>query len=177
MGQKIIPISLRLNKRKNWKSLWIAEKEEYSFLFYLDLEIRKYFLLLLNNKEIELINLNIKKKSKNINIYIFLNHKRKRSKIYSITKNNIERILNKLNIYYNKYFFKIFLIKIQINRKKKLKRQFQKVFNIVKRRYRVNYFNKQLIYTFSYAFFTKNINIILLLIKKILEKKKFIKNS
>jgi len=172
MGQKIIPISLRLNKRKNWKSLWIAEKEEYSFLFYLDLEIRKYFLFLINNKEIELINLDIKKKSNNINIYIFFNHKRKSSKIYSITKNDIEKIINKLNIYYNNYFFKIFLIKIKIEKKKRIKKQFQKAFNIVKRRYRINFYNKQMIYTFSYAFFTKNTNIILILIKKLLENKK-----
>ena len=34
MGQKIIPISLRLNKRKNWESKWIVDKNEYSILLH-----------------------------------------------------------------------------------------------------------------------------------------------
>jgi small subunit ribosomal protein S3 len=172
MGQKIIPISLRLNKRKNWESKWIVEKNEYSFLFYLDLEIRKYFLNLINNKEIELINLNIKKKSNNINIYIYLNHKRKSNRIYSLKKKNSKRLINKLNLYYPNYYFKIFIIKVKINKNKKERKYFQKIFNNVKRRYRINFYNKQMIYSFTYAFFTKNINIILILIKKLLENKK-----
>ena len=30
MGQKIVPISLRLKNKKNWHSQWIIEKKDYS---------------------------------------------------------------------------------------------------------------------------------------------------
>lgn len=171
MGQKILPISLRLNKRKNWESKWVVEKDEFSFFFNLDLEIKKYFYTLLNNKELELINLQIKKKSKNINIYLYLNEKRKSKK--QVLNDNIKNeIINKLNDYYYNYSFKIFIRKIQLNDIKIMKRKFYKIFNSVKKKYRINYFNKQMIYTFCYAFITKNITIILILLKKMLEKKK-----
>jgi len=72
MGQKIIPISLRLNKNENWHSKWIVEKNEYPKLLHFDLEIRKYFENVFNFKNFKLINLNVKKISKNINIYIYI---------------------------------------------------------------------------------------------------------
>jgi small subunit ribosomal protein S3 len=68
MGQKIIPISLRLNKNKNWHSKWVIEKNEYSNLLHFDLEIRKYFENIFNYKKIRLIKLNVVKTSKNINV-------------------------------------------------------------------------------------------------------------
>ena len=43
MGQKIIPISLRLNKNQNWHSKWTVDTKEYGHLLHFDLEIRKYF--------------------------------------------------------------------------------------------------------------------------------------
>ena len=30
MGQKVIPISLRLNKNENWHSKWAVDKNQYS---------------------------------------------------------------------------------------------------------------------------------------------------
>ena len=42
MAQKVIPISFRLNKLKNWESSWISEKKDYSKFLHFDLELRKY---------------------------------------------------------------------------------------------------------------------------------------
>ena len=61
MSQKIIPISLRLNKKKNWHSKEIVEKKEYFNYFFFDIEIRKYLEKVVNNKEFEIIKLIIKK--------------------------------------------------------------------------------------------------------------------
>jgi len=66
MGQKIIPISLRLNKNENWHSNWVVEKNEYSNLLHFDLEVRKYFENIFNYKKFKLIKLNVVKTSKNI---------------------------------------------------------------------------------------------------------------
>ena len=53
MGQKIIPISLRLNKKENWHSSWIVEKSEYSFLLTIHFEFQ--FSFLFNRKLIGII--------------------------------------------------------------------------------------------------------------------------
>lgn len=172
MGQKIIPISLRLNKRKDWQLKWIVQKNEYSLFLFLNLEIKKYFIKFLNNKEFELINLNIKKNSKNINIYVYLNQK-KIIKNSFINNKNIKKFINKLNNYFFNYFFKIFIRKIKINKIEIFKKNIiQKIFNNIKKKYKINFFNKQLIYNFSFALIIKNLDLILILIKKLLEKKK-----
>ncbi len=51
MGQKIIPISLRLKDKKNWHSQWIVDKKNYSEILHFDLEVRKYIETLFNNKK------------------------------------------------------------------------------------------------------------------------------
>ena len=71
MGQKIIPISLRLNKNENWHTKWIVEKNEYSNLLHFDLEIRKYFENIFNYKNLKLIKLNTLKTIKKYK-YLYL---------------------------------------------------------------------------------------------------------
>ena len=42
MGQKINPISMRLQVNKNWRSKWFANKREYAEYLAKDLKVRKY---------------------------------------------------------------------------------------------------------------------------------------
>ncbi len=42
MGQKVNPISMRLQVNKNWRSRWFAPKKEYTAYLTKDLEVRKY---------------------------------------------------------------------------------------------------------------------------------------
>lgn len=42
MGQKVNPISMRLQLNKNWRSKWFANKREYAALLTKDLEARRY---------------------------------------------------------------------------------------------------------------------------------------
>lgn len=41
MGQKVNPISMRLQVNKNWRSKWFANKREYAKFLTQDLEVRK----------------------------------------------------------------------------------------------------------------------------------------
>lgn len=41
MGQKVNPISMRLQVNKNWRSRWFANKQEYAKFLSQDLEVRK----------------------------------------------------------------------------------------------------------------------------------------
>ncbi len=110
MGQKIIPISLRLKNKKNWHSQWIVEKENYSQILHFDLELRKYLETLLNNKKISTLQIKINKISKNLYIYIFVHNTFKTN----ILKNQ-SNILIHLNSYLNnKYNIKLFFLKSHI---------------------------------------------------------------
>lgn len=42
MGQKVNPISMRLQVNKNWRSKWFANKREYADLLTKDLKVRRY---------------------------------------------------------------------------------------------------------------------------------------
>ncbi|GAC1392235.1 MAG: 30S ribosomal protein S3 [Candidatus Saccharimonadales bacterium] len=42
MGQKVNPISMRLQVNKDWRSKWFANKRDYARLLKQDLEIRRY---------------------------------------------------------------------------------------------------------------------------------------
>ena len=175
MGQKVIPISLRLNKNENWHSKWIVDKKEYSNLLHFDLEIRKYFENIFNYKNLKLIKLNIIKISKNINIYIYLYENQELKNLKSFNK-----IVNYLNYYYKDHSIKIFLKRVKLKDLKLLKKNIGKIFHFIKKNNRINYDTKKMIYNFSYAFYTKNINMISYYIKQTLERKKahkkFIKN-
>ena len=177
MGQKIIPISLRLNKKENWHSSWIVEKSEYSNLLHFDLEIRKYFENIFNYKNIKLIKINTVKISKNIYVYIYIRHNYNSKNFYKLPYN---KILNHLNLYYKENNIKLFIKNVKINDLKILKKNIGKIFRFIKKNNKINKDVKKMIYNFSYALYTKNINIISYYIKQTLERKKshkkFIKN-
>lgn len=42
MGQKVNPISMRLQVNKNWRSKWFASRREYTDYLTKDLEVRRY---------------------------------------------------------------------------------------------------------------------------------------
>jgi len=107
MGQKILPISLRLKNKKNWHSQWITDKKNYSEILHFDLEVRKYIETLFNNKKKTISQIKINKISKNLYIYIFVNNYFKRE----IFKKKI-KILYYLNSFLkNQYNIKIFILK------------------------------------------------------------------
>src|SRR5688500_8936595 len=122
MGQKIIPISLRLNKNENWHSKWIVEKNEYSNLLHFDLEIRKYFENIFNYKNLKLIKLNTVKTSKNINIYIYVRQHSKN--FYRLPYN---KIINHLNLYYKNNNIKLFVKNVKLKDLKILKKKLGKI--------------------------------------------------
>jgi ribosomal protein S3 len=177
MGQKVIPISLRLNKNENWHSKWIVEKNEYSNLLHFDLEIRKYFQNIFNYKNFKLIKLNVVKISKNINIYVYV-HDNQQSKNFKF----FNKIVNQLILFYSykDYSIKIFIKRIKLKELLFLKKNIGKIFHFIKKNNRINHNTRQMIYNFSYAFYTKNINMISYYIKQVLSRKKthkkFIKN-
>lgn len=167
MGQKIIPISLRLNKKKNWNSKWIVTKDAYANLLHFDLEIKKYFENIFNYKNLKLIDINIVKISNNINIYVYIQKNTKR--YYKLSYN---KIIKHLNLYYPNNNIKIFIKNIQFFEFIKLRKNLKKIFDKIKKKNRINKNVKKMIYNFSYAFYTKNINIITFYIKQTLERKK-----
>nr|YP_010507842.1 ribosomal protein S3 [Phytophthora capensis]UXG55939.1 ribosomal protein S3 [Phytophthora capensis] len=167
MGQKIIPISLRLTEKKNWSSKWIVNNNEYSNLLHFDLEIKKYFNNIFNYKNLKLIDINIVKTSNNINIYVYL---QKNAKNYH--KLSFNKIINNLNYYYPNNNIKLFIKNVQFFEFFKLRKNLKKIFNKIKKNIKINKNIKKMIYNFSYAFYTKKINIITFYIKQTLERKK-----
>lgn len=176
MGQKVIPISLRLKKKKNWNSKWIVTDVEYSKLLHFDLELKQYFQNIFNYKNLKLINIHIIKTSKNINVYIYIQKNAK--KYYKLSYN---KIISHLNLYYPNNNIKIFIKNIQFFEFLNLRKNLKKIFQTIKKNTRIHKTMKKMIYNFSYAFYTKNIQIITTYIKKTLERKKthkkFINNS
>lgn len=173
MGQKVIPISLRLNKKKNWLSKWVVEKNEYSNLLHLDLEIRKYFEKLFNSKKFKLIKLNIVKISRNINIYIYL-YQNKSPKYLQLLYKSIpfNKLMKHFNDYYPNNFIKIFVRRVSFADLKILKRGIGRIIFLVKKKKRIDEETKKLIYIISYALYTKNIEMISNVICGSLERKK-----
>ena len=167
MGQKIIPINLRLYKKRNWQSQWITDYDEYSNLLHFDLEIKKYFENIFNYKNLKLINIKIIKTSNNIHIYIYIQKNAK--KYYNLSYN---KIIKELNLYYPNNNIKLFIKNVQFFELKNLKNNLKKIFFKIKKTTRLNKSIKKMIYNFSYAFYTKNINIITYYIKQTLERKK-----
>lgn len=167
MGQKVIPISLRLNKKENWNSKWVVEKNEYSNLLHFDLDIRKYFKNIFNYKDLKLIKLHVVKTSKNINIYLYVIQYPKN--FYTISYN---KILYNLNSYYKNNNIKLFIKNIKVKDLRNLKKTIGKIFRFINKNKKENKQIKRMIYNFSYAFYTKNINIISNYIKTTLQKKK-----
>nr|YP_010394489.1 ribosomal protein S3 [Phytophthora pinifolia]DAZ88536.1 TPA_asm: ribosomal protein S3 [Phytophthora pinifolia] len=167
MGQKIIPISLRLNKRKDWNSNWTSNDGEYSNLLHFDLEINKYFENIFNYKNLKLIDINIVKISNNINIYVYIQKNAK--KYYTLSHN---KIIQHLNLYSPNTNIKLFIKNVQFFEFIQLRKNLKKIFDKIKKKNRINKNVKKMIYNFSYAFYTKNINIITFYIKQTLARKK-----
>ena len=167
MGQKVIPISLRLQKKENWNSKWTVEKKDYSPLLHFDLEIRKYFENILNFKKFKLIKLNIIKNSNNINIYIYL-HQYSRS-FYNLS---YPKIINHLNLYYPNHHIKLFIKKVKVRDLNRLKRMIGTIMYFIKKENRMNLNIRRMCYNISFALYTKNINMISNIIKQNLERKK-----
>lgn len=167
MGQKIIPISLRLNKNENWHSKWTVEKNEYPNLLHFNLEIQKYFENIFNYKNLRLIKLNIVKTSKNINIYLYVYQHPKNFYILPYNK-----ILIHLNNYYKNNNIKLFIRNIKVKDLKNLKETVGKIFRFISKNKKINKDTKKMIYNFSYSLYTKNINMITYYIKETLQRKK-----
>ena len=110
MGQKIIPTSLRLFKRKNWHSQWFVDKKDYSDILHFDLDVRNYFETIFNRKNCKILSLKINKYSKNINIHLFI-QKTKQNVSYNV---KIKRIIKNLTKFLNnEYNIKIFVRSIK----------------------------------------------------------------
>jgi ribosomal protein S3 len=111
MGQKVLPFSLRLNKKKNWHSQWIVEKKDYSKILDFDLNIRKYIEKIFNKKKRTVLQIKINKISKNIYIYVF---------VYNFFKREIffprEKIITCLKTFLNnRYNIKLFILKTHLS--------------------------------------------------------------
>ncbi len=50
MGQKVNPISMRLQVNKNWRSKWFANKRDYAAMLKQDLEVRRLIINKLGNR-------------------------------------------------------------------------------------------------------------------------------
>jgi len=171
MGQKIIPISLRLNKNKNWHSQWVVEKNNYAEILHFDLEVRKYIETILNKENIKVSKINVNKISKNLYIYVFLQN----SPFLKKTLKDKVKIISHLNAYLNhKYNIKLFILKTNLNLI-----QYQKsisfIFKYLKKKQKINFKLKKVIHIFNFAIATGKMNMISKLIQQNLEKKKFIK--
>lgn len=167
MGQKIIPISLRLNKNKNWNTQWTVNKSEYSKFLFFDLEIQNYFQKLFNYKYFKLIKLNILKMSNNINIYIYIHQIPPFTKII-----NFNKIILNLNNFLNTQNVKLFIRTVHINDLYYLQKNIKIIFKFFKKNNRLTNELKLIIYLFSYSLYTRNINLILNYIKQTFSKKK-----
>jgi ribosomal protein S3 len=169
MGQKIIPISLRLFKNKNWDIHWNLTKSEYSKFLFLNLEIKKYFKTLFNYKYLKLIKLNIIKLSNNINIYIYIHQ----IPPYRKRRLNFNKLILKLNESLQHQYVKLFIKTIRVKDLHFLNLNLYSIFEFIKKK---NYLNKEtkiMIYIFSYALYTRNIFLISNYIKQMLMKKKY----
>src|SRR5580765_4870997 len=50
MGQKVNPISMRLQVNKDWRSRWFANKRDYAGMLKQDLAVRRYIQTKLGNR-------------------------------------------------------------------------------------------------------------------------------
>jgi ribosomal protein S3 len=169
MGQKIIPISLRLFKNKNWDTNWNLSKSEYSKFFFFSLELKKYFKKLFNYKYFKLITLKILKLSNNINIYLYIHQlppfRRRRL--------NLNKLILKVNSSLKNQYIKFFVKTIRFNNVHFLNENFITIFQFIKKNNFINKDIKIMIYLFIYALATRNVFLISNYIKQSLMKKKY----
>jgi ribosomal protein S3 len=169
MGQKIIPISLRLNKNENWHSTWVAEKNEYSNLLHFDLEIRRYFEYILNRKQFKIIKLHVVNISKNIHIFVYI--QKPPSVSYEI---RLPHLLHHLNAYYPHHHIKLYIKRVPIKNVESLKKNIGRIYYWIKKKNynRINSDISKMIFNFGYALHTTNISMMTHLMKQNLEKRK-----
>ena len=176
MGQKVIPTSFRLNKNENWNSNWIVEKKKYSKLLHLDLEIRSYFEKVFNFKNFKLAKLNILKQSKNIYIYVYYH------KLYIKNyKSSFFKLKNILNLYYKEHNIKLFIKRVRLTKRIKIKRK-KNVFKFFKKKnktqkYYLNYHFKKFVFNFLFMYFSQNIEIFSNFIKQQLQRRRIQKKQ
>ena len=175
MGQKIKPISLRLNKKKNWESSWVVNHYEYPLLLHFNLEIKKYFEKIFNYKGVKLIDLKIIKVSNNIFIYVYIQKHLYRS--YPGTPN---KLISQFNYYYPNNNIKLFIKTVYSREFFFLRHQLKRIFfRILKDRQKGkkqnNYlpsYLKKMIFNFCFAFYTKRLSILTFYIKQTLTRNK-----
>lgn len=168
MGQKIIPISLRLNKNKNWHSQWVVEKKNYAEILHFDLEVRKYLETLLNKEDIKVLKINVNKISKNMYIYVYIYNN---PFIKYILKDKI-KIVSHLNSYLEqKYNIKLFILKTHFNLVP-YQKNLSLIFKYLKKKHKVKFKFKKILDICSLALATGKVNMISKLIQQNLENKK-----
>lgn len=74
MGNKVSPISVRLEKSKNWKFDFITDKKNYNKFFFSSIEIKNYIEKVLYNNKLSFINIYIKNIGSNL-LYIYVYYK------------------------------------------------------------------------------------------------------
>lgn len=100
MGYKVSSVSIRLKKTKDWNFNYIADNKNYYKLLYLNLEIDKYFKVLLNSKHLNFVK--IISNFNNSTFYLYIYYKNYNLKLIKIL-NNV--IVNK------NFFFVSFVVK------------------------------------------------------------------
>jgi len=152
MAQKVIPISFRLNKLKNWESSWISEKKDYSKFLHFDLELRKYVetLFTKNLDELYFNKIFIKQNSNTIYIYIYVySGNYKLNYLLKKKKEEIQKNLQKIFPKEVAKNFKLYLINTnQLIYKKKRNFKFYK-------KKRLTYKQKYQLSLFKTKFFSK----------------------
>lgn len=112
MGNKILPVSVRLEKSKNWKFDFISEKKNYSLFFFFSIEIEKFLKKILNRKGLNFIKIYIKNTGYRL-LYIYV--------FYKLP----------IFVFFNKIKFKIKKKNIKIKGKKIRIKKYKKIFKII----------------------------------------------
>jgi len=114
MSCKVIPQSLRLDKKQNWNSNWIADKNEYSKLFYFEHTLEEYVQKYGKRNGFSVTNVSLLKEETCINIFLnayIITKKNEKNpidiKFTSEISNLIKIYLKELNL---NYTFKVHLI-------------------------------------------------------------------
>ncbi len=167
MGRKIIPLSLRLNKKKNWQSQWFTNKEEYSNLLFIDLEIKKYLETMLN---INLYSYKLKKINNDLILQIVVPYLYQNKEFLTVAQSNIQKFVG------SKYNVKVFYIQFNTrllntnNITKEILRAFEK-------KHRINFKFKKSFYPAINSVLTQNPDNFATFLKYSLEKKRIQKKQ
>ena len=170
MGQKVLPISLRLQKEKNWQSQWISDNHDYPSLLHFDLEIRRLCERTINNEKdnTNLLNLKIRRISNNIWIYVYV-QKAPKGQLTHLKIRQLVRVLNAS--WKGRYHVKMFFFPV-LTPQPLFQRATKAIFPVVKKRFRINFKIKKLIYMFINALFNYQFQVLTEFLKDNLQKRK-----